>query len=399
MNTRTPTVLVERATWVLLWVFVVSIPLEKAIMVPGVGTISRLLGTGVFAMGVLTVLLRRSVRPPNVALFLAALFVLWAGLTYFWSLDPSETQRRFFTFAQLLVMLCLVWEFCRDRGRQAWLIGAYICGTALAAVDTLIRFSQGQQTYYERYAASGFEPNDFGVTVALSIPLGLYMAARTRGGIAWLYRAFVVLAICAVCLTVSRTALIATVIAFSFVPLTWRRSSNSQRIAGIVLALLLVPGVLYFTPRPSLQRIAETTTEITSGTFHGRTAIWKSGLRAFRGHVIAGVGAGAYPEAVQPWIGTHPVPASRYVAHNTFLSVLVECGLIGFGVYALLLGVLALYTWMMPSVERVLWAVMLVVWAAGVTTLTWEHRKPGWLFFGLIMTEWARSFWPSEKSV
>lgn len=398
MSIRTPTDAIERAAWVLLWVFVVSIPLEKAIMVPGVGTISRLLGAGVFGLGVLTVLLRRSFRPPNLALILAAAFVAWSGLTYFWSLDPPETQRRLVTFAQLLVMLWLVWEFCRGARRQLWLIGAYLCGTAVASVDTIIRFLQGQETYYERYAASGFEPNDFGVTVALSIPLGLYMATRTRGWGAWLFRLFVALALSAVCLTVSRTALIATVIAFGFVVLTWRHTSNTQRISGIVLALMLILGVRFLTPQPARQRIAETTTEITQVTLHGRTAIWKSGLRAFRNHIFAGVGSGAYPEAVKPWIGTHPVAASRYVAHNTFLSVLVETGLIGFGIYALLLIVLALYIWMMPTLERALWAIMTIVWAAGVSTLTWEHRKPVWLFFGLIMTEWIRSFWPSDKS-
>jgi len=46
----------------------------------------------------------------------------------------------------------------------------------------------------------------------------------------------------------------------------------------------------------------------------------------------------------------------------------------------------------MPLAERALWSVMLAVWAVGITTLTWEHRKPGWLLFALIMTEWARSF-------
>ncbi len=398
VSIRTPTAAIEKAAWVLLWIFVISIPLEKAIMVPGVGTISRLLGGGVFLTGLLTVLLRRSIRPLNLALLLAAAFVVWSGLSYLWSLDPPETQRRLITFSQLLVMLWLVWELCRGARRQLWLIGAYICGTTLASVDAIMRFLEGQETYYERYAASGFEPNDFGVTVALSIPLGLYMATRTRGPVAWLFRAFIALALCAVCLTVSRTALIATVIAFSFVAVTWRQATNTQRIAGLVLALLLIPGVLFLTPQPARQRIAETTTEITQVTLHGRTAIWKSGLRAYRSHILAGVGSGAYPEAVRPWIGTHPVAASRYVAHNTFLSVLVETGLVGFGIYALLLGVLAVYIWMMPTLERALWAVMTVVWAAGVSTLTWEHRKPVWLFFGLIMTEWVRSFWPSDDS-
>jgi len=109
-----------------------------------------------------------------------------------------------------------------------------------------------------------------------------------------------------------------------------------------------------------------------------------------RRHPVLGIGAGAYPEAVRPQLGTPGVPGAQYVAHNTFLSVLVECGAIGFAVYALMLGTVAMYVWTLPSAERALWAIMLAVWTVGVSTLTWEHYKPGWLIVGLIMTEWGR---------
>jgi hypothetical protein len=34
----------------------------------------------------------------------------------------------------------------------------------------------------------------------------------------------------------------------------------------------------------------------------------------------------------------------------------------------------------------------------GVSTLTWEQRKPTWLIFGLIPAAWATAFLPEERT-
>jgi hypothetical protein len=72
--------------------------------------------------------------------------------------------------------------------------------------------------------------------------------------------------------------------------------------------------------------------------------------------------------------------------------VLVETGVIGFAIYGLMLVVLLLWVAMLGPFDRALWLTTLAVWTAGVLTLTWEHRKPSWLIFGLIMTAWARAW-------
>jgi O-antigen ligase len=194
----------------------------------------------------------------------------------------------------------------------------------------------------------------------------------------------------ALLLTGSRTALVSAFAAFGFALLRWREADRGQRASSVLLLLFLVLGLYGFAPLATRERLATVTSELTRGTLHNRTTIWKAGLRVLRRHPILGIGAGAYPEAVRPQLGTPGVPGAQYVAHNTFLSVLVECGVIGFGVYALMLGTVAMYVWTLPSAERALWAIMLAVWAIGVSTLTWEHYKPSWLIVALIMTEWGR---------
>jgi O-antigen ligase len=388
---------IERAAWWLLCLFVFSIPWEKSLWLAGIGTVSRLLGGVALTAGIVAAIRRKWVRPPNLALVLAAAFVLWVGATYFWSLAPVATAARAWTFLQLLAMVWLIWDLCLEPGRPVQLMEAYVGGAVLVSAATLIRYAQNHQTYYRRYAAAGFDPNDLALTVALSIPLSLYLALVVPGAKPWIYRAAVLAAIAAILLAASRTALIAAFVAFSFSIFTWRRSDGAQKIASAALLGLLALGTFGLAPSASRERLASLPSELTQGTLHNRTRIWKTGLKVLKRHPVVGVGAGAYPEAVRPWLGRPALAGHEYVAHNTFLSVLVECGLIGFGLFAAMLGVLALFVWMMRPAERGLWPVMLAVWAIGVSTLTWEHRKPGWLIFALIMTQWAPAFRQPEE--
>ena len=390
MNREPRSGVASRVPGLLLCLFVFSIPWEKSVQMPGIATLSHLFGILAFATAAVVAQRRGSLRPPNLALGLAAVFVLWSALTYFWSLDRQATAMRAATLVELLAMVWLIWDTCRDSRLQTRLMQAYIWGAVVASAGAGLRFFHGQQTYYLRYAAAGFDPNDFGLILALSIPLALYLALRTGSLMRWCYRVAVLVVLCALLLTGSRTALVAAFVAFGFALWTWRTADRAQRTSGALLFLFLLLGLYRFAPVATRQRLATVTTELTRGTLHNRTMIWKAGLKVLRRHPVLGIGAGAYPEAVRPTLGTPGVPGHQYVAHNTFLSVLVECGAIGFAAYALMLGTLAMYVWTLPPAERALWAIMLAVWAVGVSTLTWEHYKPSWLIVALIMTEWGR---------
>lgn len=381
---------VERAAWALLFLFVLTVPFEKTIAIDGLGTISRLLGILTFLLAGFALATGRPLRRPNLLLVLSAVFASWMALTYLWSIAPKATWTRAATYAQLFVMIWLVWDLVRSRYRQTALCSAYVVGAAVAAAATIVRYAQNQQTYYRRYAAAGFDPNDLGLTLALSIPLALYVSERSRGPARWACWAAIALAEAAVLLTGSRSALVASFIAFAFVALRWRSSGAVQRAAGVALAGLLIIGAWRLAPAASRERLAEF--QEHAGTLHGRTRIWKAGVKAWAPHAIAGVGAGAYPAAVEPWLGVPAVPGHQYVAHNAFLSVMVEGGVIGLALFGAMLAAAIVFTWMLAASGRALWLVMLAVWFAGAATLTWEYRKPTWLMLALISTAWARAF-------
>jgi O-antigen ligase len=382
--------------WLLLVVFVFTIPWEKSVWIPAIGTIAHLAGLLAFGAGILAGIRRRQLRPPNAALLIAVLFVLWSGLTWFWSFDQAATRGRILTLAELLGMVWLIWDQCRGPARQLQLIGAYVCGSGFASCISLWRYFHHIQTYYLRYAAGGFDPNDFGLNLAIALPMTLYLALRGHGWIRWFWFASVPAILATILLTASRAGLLATCAALLFAVWTWRRGDWAYRIATVLFAAGLALS-LRSGPAPQRQRLATIGHEISTGTLHDRTRIWKAGLRALRLRPIQGVGSGAYPKAVEPWLGKPTVKGFQYVAHNTFLSILVESGAVGFAICGVLMALLAFFVWSMAPPERALWTVVAAVWTVGVFTLTWEDHKPTWLIMALIMTQWARSAWAERK--
>jgi O-antigen ligase len=107
--------------------------------------------------------------------------------------------------------------------------------------------------------------------------------------------------------------------------------------------------------------------------------IWSAGLAAFREHPFLGVGSGAYAATVFKVVN---VP---YVAHNTFISVLVELGVFGALLVLALMASLYYSAFRMRSLEARLWVTVLLTWTAGVMALAWEYRKPTWIMFGLLV--------------
>jgi O-antigen ligase len=372
-----------RVAFVFLWLFVLSFPAEKAIEIPGLGTISKLFGFVALGAGMLAVVIDGRIRVLTLAHGLLALFVLWTALTFRWSLAPDDTSARIQTYLQLFGMAWLIWEFCATEEHLASLMQAYVFGTFYAEYDTVSRYLMARQTYYLRYAGAGFDPNDLALTLALSLPLAYFLAVRSKGVLSWIYWLQMGFALMAILLSASRTGLMASCVALAVVPLTFGTLRRGQRrliMAGLTAAVM---AALTLIPAASWARLSTIGDEVSTGTLNSREMIWKAGLAVFREHPFQGVGGGAYPRSVEPYLGW---PKNwLIVAHNTFFSVLVETGVAGFTLFSAFLVLLATKIARMPGLMRIAFALMFAVWCVGVNALSWEMRKPTWLLFALVL--------------
>jgi O-antigen ligase len=149
-------------------------------------------------------------------------------------------------------------------------------------------------------------------------------------------------------------------------------------------------GVLFFlqanSPTASLDRLATTWGSIAAGDLGGRVPLWNTTLAIFAEHPILGIGAG----------DLHASTVLGAVAHNTYLSILAELGLIGFILFVILVGIVFIQALIQARRADILWMALLATWAIGVFTLSWEFRKPTWLLLSLVVVS-ANLFAPKYR--
>jgi O-antigen ligase len=379
-----------KLSFISLCLLVFAMPWEDAITISDFGTSVRLIGMITVGLGILAIIERGKLRRPAPGHIVMVLFVLMAALSYLWSLYPEGTLVQSFSYVQLLAMVWLIWELAPQVKEQMWLMLAYVLGTFISGIDTIYLFFSHQESVYQRYAGAKLDANDLGLIMALSIPMSYFLLLHNKGWMAWVCRLQLVLAGTTILLTASRGATLATLVALSIVPLTQARLTARQRIAVFLTVSLLICAALFFVPSSSWERLSTLPSELERGTLTGRTVIWRAGWEIFRVHPFLGIGANAFRVIVSRVLAEpirlgdrDPAPP----AHNTFLSVLVEQGIFGFTLFCALLVSLALSLRGMPPFPKRLWIVSLAVWVVGVSSLTWEMRKPTWFFFGLIMAQ------------
>src|SRR5213594_981010 len=248
----------SKAAFWSLWCFVFVLPWDEIIVIPVLGTIPRLVGLVASAVGVVHILARRRVRPLAWFHVFAVLFVLWAGVSGFWSIDPQATRVRSLTYVQLVILAWLIWEIAWSPQRQRALLQAYVLGVSLAAVVTIRRYLSGVPIIGDttRFSALSFNVNELGMTLALGLPMAWYLSLwQPHQRFAWIWRLYLPLGVTAILLTASRGAFLAALVALAIIPWTVGRLRLRTKVALYALAAGTLLLATQFVPETSLARI------------------------------------------------------------------------------------------------------------------------------------------------
>ncbi len=361
-----------------LLLLVCTIPFQGVVRVPGVGTLSRAVGLGVILFAVAAVAFEERRRRLGDVEMCALAFTAWVAVSLAWSLDPDRTVMQIVTMVQLLVLVLAVREFAGHPARLLAVVRAFVLGAGITCVNLLVQYARyGDET--ERYTASGSHPNDVAFVLCLAIPLAWYLSYRsTRRAEVFLARVFLPAAAMAIVLTASRSAVLIAFVALAIVPVTLKDSPPQGRAVvalGLAASLLFGPALL---PKPQVERLSTISSEVSGGTFNGRTGLWAATLDAFGERPLTGFGAGASRAVIEERVGREAG------AHNTFLSLLAELGIVGVTLFALVGLATGLSASRTTGLERKLAVVLGITLLVGLQPRHWEYHKATWLILAIL---------------
>jgi O-antigen ligase len=295
------------------------------------------------------------------------------------------------TFIQLWILVWLTGELLDSPRKQHIFMWSFSIVSATAAVIAIQQGNIGD-TIGTSLRAAGLagNPNSTArylvVAMILFTYLGIYVHKR---GTRLLAFAGAIITSIGLFFTLSRTGIILLIIAGGLqIIMNTRRKLTSALIFTYIIAAIF----LWFSSGKVFQIIESIMPSIRQGTdtVGLRYRLWEAGGEMWLDHIPQGVGIGMFSTELRYYAdGLAP----RYWfsgAHNTYISVLAETGLIGFCLFAILLVISLRNFWHarkhndIESISlRYVWLTVFLVVLIGEITLNGMHDKLLWFLVGI----------------
>ncbi|MGI9055568.1 MAG: O-antigen ligase family protein [Pyrinomonadaceae bacterium] len=246
------------------------------------------------------------------ALHFFALFVFFAALLAF-----IDSAKRLKTVVWLIIIFGFLYAFYAIL--QAVLSPDKIYGL----YDVSLKASFGSFVNRHNFAAY--------IEMAIAVPLGMMFVGAVEKDRRLLFITAIGLMGVALILSGSRGGLVALVAEVCFLVILTTKTKNYNQFVlkiglSVALVAIIVVGAILVGGESSLTRISETvgSDNVTSG----RTEIWNVSLQIIKNYLPFGAGIGAYSVAYTPFDTFNGLMRVEQ-AHNDYLQVLTDAGMVG----------------------------------------------------------------------
>jgi O-antigen ligase len=274
----------------------------------------------------------------------AALLLAWMILSIGWAEDPAVAREYVMRYALNFALLPIVYTAVQRREHVVAVMSVYVGSAVAAALYGMVTVGDDYESLGRISGLVGTANELASVLVtAMFLAGGLLLALKGSPLLRTLCFSAIAICLIGLFLTQSRAGLIALGTAlFAAVVLGGRR----RFVVAVLVTLVSITTIGYFA-FVATDEVRHRVTTFGSGT--GRTDIWTVGWRMVEDQPLRGVGAGNFPIAsihylLEPGalLRDDFIVDNPKVAHNTYLNVLAELGVVGL---ALFLAVIAFSLW------------------------------------------------------
>jgi O-antigen ligase len=268
-------------------------------------------------------------------------FLAWAALSSVWAESASASLTALSRYVPNLVLIPIVYSAVRTRRQFGLLLGVIVGSAAIAASFGIVHPPANPSATSGDVARATGTAGDANVLAAVlvagaAIAAGFALRASLPGMQRLLAAGAAGMCLLGIFLSLSRGGLVALVVSLLVAMVVggrWR-----LRVVLVAFALALA-GVVYFTQvasLPSRERISS-----IGGGGTGRVDLWTVGGRMVAAHPVRGIGVGNFQtSSIHYLLQSGAIQRDDFiietpkVAHNTYLQVLAELGIVGAALFA-----------------------------------------------------------------
>ncbi|MEB4590148.1 O-antigen ligase family protein [Candidatus Thiothrix sp. Deng01] len=366
-----------------LMMLVFALPTDGAVDVAGMSLVKI---AGLMAFGLMFVLIVMGAELSAVpALHIPVLlYVAWVILSYTWSAMPIpyESEEAVGGYQQaikgnlyVLMITLLLFQLAKTEKHLQMLYLAFILGDLWLVYLMVKDYQIGGNTV--RQEIKDFDANEVAVKLAMAMPLAIYLFTVARH---WVLRGVAVLylpmAMFTILITGSRTGAVTMMLGLTGLwPLVKNSGVMGKAIAGVTLISVLVIAANVI-PQQTIERIFSTGKEISEGTLNERSVIWGYAYEEWKHSPVVGHGLSSFRRVINQY-------NVKYTAHNSFVSIAAEQGIIGVLLYGSVIVASFVYAFSLPPLERLLMLSMLGIIFLGQMSLTIHDRMQVWFAYSL----------------
>lgn len=268
--------------WLVL-LFILSFPMEQIILLPDLGTITRVMGLLAFVGWFVNLVLSKQLRWPHPFRITACLFFSWSISSVFWTHSLPDTLERANIYLQLGILIFILWDRLQSESACRAAMQAYIFGVYVTVASTFSNFLAGNYGKFGRFSAGNFDDNDLGIIISLGIPVAWYLfvsskQSRANRPLKVVNLLFIPIAISGILLAASRTVMISQVTNLLYIISAIRNFTFAHQAIFFDLGTICVFALPFIIPAETFIRLSTAGDSISSGDLNGRGEIWKERL-------------------------------------------------------------------------------------------------------------------------